>query len=127
LMIKEHESDITEDKLKRANYSTILNSETERIKKYVHSKINSYVTNVFLKISENISETEDSLISLLNNNDLKENYKIKVIQKIETKISDLNTIENLSIKKQLLVNNKVIPKWDNIIDYYLASDKTIND
>lgn len=127
LMIKEYGKTTTDEQLKTSNYTTILSSSFEPIKNYIHSEINTYVNNVFLKIPENISETEDSLILLLNNTDLKENLKIKIIQKVETKITDLKKIKELEIKTQLLINNKVVPKWNNVIDYYTTSENTIND
>lgn len=127
LMMREYGNDTPDRQLKLSNYSIILSLSFEPLKNYVHSEIDTYVNNVFLKISENISETEESLILLLNNKDLKENLKIKVIQRTETKISDLNKIKELEVKTQLLINNKVTPKWDNVIDYYTVSENTINE
>src|SRR5690606_18711821 len=88
LMMREYGNDTPDRQLKLSNYSIILSLSFEPLKNYIHSEIDTYVNNVFLKISENISETEESLILLLNNKDLKENLKIKVIQRTETKISD---------------------------------------
>jgi len=34
---------------------------------------------------------------------------------------------NLKSKHNLLINNKVTPKWNNVIDYYTVSENTINE
>src|SRR5690606_27208290 len=73
LMMREYGNDTPDRQLKLSNYSIILSLSFEPLKNYIHSEIDTYVNNVFLKISENISETEESLILLLNNKDLKEN------------------------------------------------------
>lgn len=127
LMMREYGNDAPDRQLKLSNYSIILSLSFEPLKNYVHSEIDTYVNNVFLKISENISETEESLILLLNNKDLKENLKIKVIQKVETKISDLRDVNNFDVKTELLLNNKVIADWSNVIEYYILCENKINE
>lgn len=116
-----------ENECKQSNYSAILNSECYPLIEYINSDINTYAENVYLKIEENKFEKEENLVKLLNNEKLDKVLKIKIIQKVETKIVELNKINDLSIKAHLLLNNKVIPKWNNVIDYYTISENIIND
>lgn len=112
----------------RSNYSTILKSDCEPLISYVGLNIAIYIENVYLKIEENKIEEEENLIKLLNHSiELSKNLKIKIIKKTETKISDLKKISDIEIKSQLLLNNKVIPKWYNLLDYYTSSEDTINE
>lgn len=110
-----------------SNYSTILKSECKPLINYINSNINTYVDNVYLKLEENNFEDEISLTNLLNDEILSSKSKIKIIQKVETKVSELKNINELEVKTQLLINNKVIPKWNNVIDYFTASKNTINE
>lgn len=80
-----------------------------------------------MKLEDNNLEDEVNLIELLSNEDLDDKLKIKIIQKVETKITDLSSIDELEIKKQLLINNKVIPTWNNVINYYTDCENTIDD
>lgn len=115
------------EEFKQSNYSTILNSECKPLIVYIELNIPIYVEDVYLKIEDNKFEDESNLIKLLNNEKLNGKSKVKITQKVETKISSLKEINELEIKTQLLINNKVTPKWNNIIDYYTVSENTINE
>lgn len=117
----------SEEEFSNSNYSTILKSECKPLIEYIDSNINTYVDNVYLKLEENKFEDESSLIELLNDKNLNSKSKIKIIQKVETKVSELKIINELEVKTQLLINNKVTPKWSNVIDYFTISEKTINE
>lgn len=119
--------DSSEEDFTNSNYSTILKSECKPLIDYINSNINSYVDNVYLKLDKNKFEDEICLIELLNNKDLSSISKIKIIQKVETKVSDLNNINELETKTQLLVNNKVAPDWNNVIDYFRTSENIVNE
>ncbi|TYB79751.1 YobI family P-loop NTPase [Bizionia myxarmorum] len=111
----------------RSNYSEILKSECKPLIDYINSNITTYVENVYLKLEENKFTDENSLIKLLNDKVLSGKSKVKVIQKVETKISELRKINELEIKTQLLINDRVTPKWNNVIDYYTVSENKINE
>lgn len=117
----------SEEKFINSNYSTILKSECKPLIDYINSNIDTYVDNVFLKLEENKFEDESSLIKLLNDENISSKSKIKIIQKVQTKVSELKNINELEVKSQLLINNKVTPKWDNLIDYFIAAENTINE
>ncbi|MDX6191614.1 hypothetical protein SGQ83_19830 [Flavobacterium sp. Fl-318] len=116
-----------EEEFNHSNYSTILKSDCIPLIDYINSKITTYVDDVYLKLEDNKFEDQSSLTKLLNAKNLSGKSKIKIIQKVETKISELKNITELEIKTQLLINNKLIPKWNNVIDYYTASENTINE
>lgn len=120
-------NNVDEEYYNNSNYSAVLNSECTPLIEYINSNIIPYVNNVYLKLEDNKFDEEESLIKLLNNEKLDNILKIKIIQKVETKISDLNKINESVTKEQLLLNNKVIPKWNNVTNYYSDSDDTINE
>lgn len=110
-----------------ANYSAIQNSNSKPLIEYINSNINIYVEKVYLKLEQNKSDNEDSLLGLLNNGELDNKLKIKIIQKVETLVTDLNKIENIDVKKQLLINHKIVVSWKNIIDYYTDCENKIDE
>lgn len=101
-----------------SNYSTIKLSSCEDLKSYVKSNIQNYIKNVFLKLDTNINETEETIIDLMNNSDIEENFKIEIVKKQETKISDLNSIKEQELWYVLLEQDKLVPTWNNISTYY---------
>ncbi len=116
-----------EEEFKISNYSTILKSDCKPLIDYIHANIATYVEDVFLKLEENKLESESGLIKLLNNENLSSKLKVKIIQKVETIISDLKNVNETEIKTQLLINNLVLPSWKNVINYYAESKNTINE
>lgn len=119
--------DSSEEEFNNSNYSTILKSECKPLIEYINSNITTYVNDVYLKLEQNKFEEENSLIKLLNDENLSSKSKIKLIQKVQTKISEIKNISAFEIKTQLLINNKVTPKWNNVVDYFTASESTINE
>lgn len=126
LMLKIYGNGINEDIFERSNYSTIIDSNCTSVIEYIKSDINTYVENLYLNIEENKFEKEEGLIDLLNNGELSVELKSKIVQKVTTKISDINDIRDVETKRVLLVNNKVIPKWDNVTKYYSESKNEID-
>ena len=102
----------------KANYTAISNSDCQPLINYINSNINEYVKNVLLKISDNNSESEKGIISLLNDVDLKENFKFELIKKQNTIINKLSVITNKDIQKKLIEENKIAPDWNNLFAYY---------
>jgi energy-coupling factor transporter ATP-binding protein EcfA2 len=115
------------DLFETSNYSTILNSNCQPLIEYVNSQINTYVKNVYLKLEKNKFEEEESLINLLNHKELDFKLKSDIIEKVETKISDISNIKSRTLKSVLLDENKVAPKWSNVVKYYTDCDKTIDE
>lgn len=126
-MISKFSENYNEIDFKQANYSAVLISDCYPLIEYMNSNINLYVENVYLKLKDNKFDTEQYIRKLLNDNNLKDSFKFKIIQRIETKISELKNIKDLGTKSLLLINNKVIPNWNNVIGYYLLNESEIND
>jgi len=101
-----------------SNYSTINQSSCTHLKSYITSNIEDYIDNVFLKIDTNIQETEKTIIDLINNDKINDDLKMRIIKKQETKISDLNSIEEQEQWYMFLEQNKILVTWDNVSLYY---------
>lgn len=118
LMANHFTLDIIEDELLKANYTTILNSGCTDLINYINENINVYVKNVLLKIPENISEAEEVIINLLNNESLNESLKFLIIKTQNIVINDLSKIDETNIKRALINEKKVSPDWNNLYIYY---------
>ena len=118
---------VNEKDFETSNYEIILQTNCKPLIDYINSNINTYVEDVYLKLEQNNSESEEALLELLNNVDLEDKLKIKIIQKVETLISDLSKIEDIEIKKQLLTNLKIVANWENVIDYYSNCENKIDE
>ena len=127
LLLNEFSEEFDNLSFETSNYSAIQHSKCEPLIKYINEEIDTYIENVYLKLENNVIEDEESLKLLLNNDKLDSKLKLKIIEKVETKISDLSSINDIEVKKHLLIENKVVPKWDNVISYYKESENKIDD
>jgi hypothetical protein len=119
---KQNESDFN-----TKNYSTILNSNLNKLKDNVHQNINEYVQNVYLKLTNNTQEDQESLIEVLNNNELKIENKLSIVKQVDTKVDHLSSINDLEIQELLLEESKVLPLWRNLYHYYEKNENQISE
>ena len=107
------------------NFYAINNSNSPNLVSYVEENIKDYIANVYLKLENNTKEDEIWLIKLLNNKTLTEKEKTAIIQMTETKVSDLEKIDDIEIENILLQNSKVIPTWKNLVDNFNNTEEDV--
>jgi hypothetical protein len=109
------------------NYYAIQNSNCMELTSYINNNILEYIGNIYLKLNANTQEKEDYLIILLNNERLAEKEKTAIIQKVETKISNLEEIETDEITNILLKESKVVPTWSNLIIQFSDNEDKLSE
>ncbi|WP_405269335.1 hypothetical protein [Cellulophaga sp. Ld12] len=108
-----------------SNYSSIKNSNANSLINYIEVYINDYITNIYLKLDTNINEEQKSYLELLNHSDLSLKLKKEVIKKVATKISDISIIEEAHLLPYIIKNNKIEPKWGNLLFFFKESENKI--
>ncbi|MCD8417372.1 hypothetical protein J2Q11_06595 [Tenacibaculum finnmarkense genomovar finnmarkense] len=114
-----------------SNYTAIKNSKANNLISYINTNIDNYVKNLYLDIDTNINEEQNTYLLLLNNSELNLKLKKDIIKKVTTKIIDISLVENNDLALFILENNKIKPKWDNLLFYFKNSgdkilDSTVN-
>lgn len=116
--------------LKTAHLTTLKTTYASKLVEYIGQNINEYIENVFLKIEKNTQESEDVVMELLNNEDIKKENKIKIIQKEVVQIEDVSKLNDKEILENVFSLNKATPTWDNVLYYYQEANelnKTLTD
>lgn len=109
------------------NYYAIKTSGIESLIEYVDNNINKYIANVYFKTGSNNNEGGDCLTLLLNNKEIENENIEKIINSTQTLIQYIDKIENIDIIELLLMNQKVLPTWNNIFAIYLKSEESFSD
>ena len=115
------------ENFKEANYTTISKSTHRPLIGYINSNIQEYIKEVYLKLPDAQQEDEYKFKELLKNENLDEEIKVQIIEKVETSISELKDLKSLPIKKSLLENKRVLPTWENIEDYYKSCQNSLKE
>ena len=105
---------------------------------YVNNNLNEIIKSILLPLGENLNEDEETFISLLENDDIKIEYKEKLIKYNQVKITNITNLPEIIIyedepeKKEfsiwdaLIENNKVLSSWNNVLTYFEKMDKASN-
>ncbi|MCD8399463.1 YobI family P-loop NTPase [Tenacibaculum finnmarkense] len=105
------------------NYTIIQQTKIKTLIEYVDNNINDYITFVYLKIEQNKIEPLDSLLSLLNNQNISIENKEKIIKQSETRIEDIGDIDDIRVINLLLREFKISVNWDDILYLYAYNQK----
>lgn len=103
------------------NYSSIKSYELEELKNYIDDNINIYIQNIFNY--SDISEDSNTIIELINNENIEDNLIRNIIKQKEFIISNINNIKDSNFWGDVLKNLKVSFSWRNIFEYYKNRDK----
>nr|WP_158837518.1 hypothetical protein [Polaribacter sp. L3A8] len=110
-----------------SNYSSLKNSKSDSLINYIEANINDYIKNIYLKLETNINEEQKAYLELLNHSELSLKLKKEVIKKVVTKISDISPIEDANLLSYIIENNKIEPKWENLLSFFIKSEDKILD
>ena len=114
-------------KFETGNFSAVTESGDNQIITYVNKHINSYIESVYLRVEKNTAEKESAILLLLNNPDLKIEWKEKLIAKMDVKISVLSKVKIDEVIPVLLNQEKVLASWENMLHDFLLDEKKISE
>lgn len=102
-------------RLETANYTTVLELGDETIKSYVASNIDLYVDQVFLQIPENASESESTILVLLNSDDLSTKQRESILRSQDHVFERFDGIPS-ELWTVLLDSGKIRARWQNLVE-----------
>jgi len=122
-IIKGNGKDINEEKFEISNYTTISKIELKELVNYINSNLEAYISNVLTLLNKNTREEEQAIINILNKENVLLSSKAKVLKNQESGIQSLSNIDDIHVKRLVLILNKIIPSWVNVFDYYDATEE----
>lgn len=105
-----------------SNFFAIKKSKANNLIDYVEKNLNEYLEKIFFDISTNVNESEESLIELLNHKNINFKNKEYIIEQVNTRISLISKINDYDLQIKLFSQNKVTPKWDNLLHCYYSQN-----
>ncbi len=102
------------------NLTCILESHLDFLILYIKKYIYLYIDNVFLEIKGNNQESEETLIYLMDEDELTEVQKEQIIIQSNIIIEDVSKIHDVEAKEILFQNQHLKINWENILDFFEA-------
>ncbi|MFA6857532.1 MAG: hypothetical protein WCR31_10005 [Treponema sp.] len=96
-------------------YTIITESENQKLISYIEKNITDFVQKVLLPENAEAAESEHAIVSLLENENITDDDKKKILDKNKTVISDINLIKDKDLWPVVVKNKTVKPVWDNVI------------
>ncbi len=120
LMQKEILGIINDEDILHKNYTLLFSSPDSMITQYVNSNINKYF-DVILQMSKGIiNDDENVAVTVLNNLDITIELKHSYINALQTTITFIKEITDISLWSLLMDTDIVLYSEQNIVDYFEA-------
>ncbi|MGD1820625.1 MAG: hypothetical protein ACPKOI_12215 [Pleomorphochaeta sp.] len=124
-LIQKNIYNYTEDEINKINCEKVfVFDNNSSLKNYMLANINIYITEL-LNNSVEIFDKEETVIFILNNNEITDENKIKYCELLKTKIQKINLIDDKKFLDYLIVNNMENNQF-NIL-YYFEKTNTLNE
>lgn len=99
-----------------ANYTVVEAVGSEHLKKYIEDNIAQYIDKVFLALPNNVHESSNAILSLINNENVEYEQKIKIIDKQQYVFEDFDGIPFV-LWNHVISQEKIKITWQNIRDH----------
>jgi hypothetical protein len=126
-LILKHIGKFNDEDFETKNYTAIINSDNANLINNIKDNIEEYITQVYLELEGNKNDVEDSFLQLLNNENIGDELKEQIIKKVITEISDITGINDISIQDRIVEEKKLIPTWNNILNYYGIKENNLTE
>lgn len=126
--ILEHQYKIKKDKeFKESNLTLILSKPQESLAKYVKENMNEYFGELLANSGTRISDTEDTVVFALNDTSMSDECKADYVDRLVTKVTALEKVDNVQWWTQLMDNEVVVYSEDNILQYFFGMEGKYDD
>ena len=118
---------ISRQTLYSANFSTVIAVDFPPLIAYIEENFATYITNILL-LEENVEETEEAILRLLNNENIAPELKQRFVSRQQACVNDLDKVVEKGTKQLVLQERKVVPSWHNVLKYLQdVEDRTMDD
>jgi uncharacterized membrane protein len=126
-MLLKHYKKFDANKFSIANFSSIMTSSLDSMINYIGANLKDYINSVYLELETNKDESIEHYLQLLNNENLDEDLKEKIIIHVNTKISNIKSIPDTNLWYILFRYSKVSPSWENILASFENEDNEFSE
>jgi len=119
VLVEVYSPETPQSSLCDAPLTTLLITDCKPLKEYIENHLQDYVKNVLLTQTSAPKESEETMLKLINSEELAVELKDKVMTKVNLSFSEITKIEDIDYWDSLLNGSYIKPSWDNVYYYYL--------
>lgn len=99
-------------------YTFLKEFSDNKILSYVEANLDSYISDVLLKLEGNSEESEITMMDLLNRTEVQTENRIKFLAKQKVRVQNLYKIEEKELWLKIIQLDKIVPTWHNVTTYF---------
>lgn len=103
--------------IKQKNYTIISSNMEEPLKEYIDQNINDYMITMIANAEDEINDSEEAAISILNNKDITNEIKQSYLQKLTTELTNITDIKD-TLWEDVIHSDNLIHSVTNILNYF---------
>lgn len=108
------------------NLTCVRKTGDDDIYDYLTDELEEYCNSVFLTIDRNISNDEEDILTILNNDGTSLDTKRKVLDKNNDLLGRVSEVDSDQVYNLCFRQIKVTPTWENVIDSYVRNENTFS-
>ena len=108
----------SEDDIRHKNYTLVMSQPTSSLSSYVNNHIGDYLDVVLSSCNDLITDDENVVLSVLNNEGVSDEQKEQYINSLQTFVTSLSAVESKSLWSSLLDKDIAACSEGNIVSYF---------
>ncbi|EPE4171408.1 hypothetical protein ACSILQ_000839 [Yersinia enterocolitica] len=108
----------SEDDIRHKNYTLVMSQPDSSLASYVNNHISDYFDIVLSSCDGLISDDENIVLSVLNNEKISDDQKDHYINSLQTSVTSLSEVESKSLWSSLLDKDRAVCSEENIVSYF---------
>lgn len=124
--LKEKYDFTTNEDFRHKNYSLIMSKKDESLFKYVNENIQDYMEIVLENCEEEILDSEDAALDLLNNPMIEFETKLQYLEFLQTSVERIEEVHDNKLWPAIIKNQLVAYNHQNILAYYFNSGNSLD-
>lgn len=113
---------ISNSEIESRNYTHILEMPECPLSQRVLGNMEAYAAAILYESTARFNDNENAVISFLNCEELAQEHKIMYIQRMDTVIEDINSVESRALWPELMAQYRPKYPWQNMADYFASLD-----
>lgn len=108
-----------------AALTNIFNENDQPLARYVRTNISTFIKEILEKAVD-ICDAEEVVLYVLNEMAIEQEDKLRYVQKLETKITFLEDVNDITLWKVLLQKDRIAYSAENMCDYFFESGNELD-
>lgn len=112
--------------VKHKNYTLVMTNREEPLAEYINENIDDYIGIILEHCENSITDDEDKVLFILNNDEITMEHKTDYIKELQTSIVCIDNVNEKNLWRTVFEQNLAVYSEDNILQYFYNNENKID-